>query len=469
MSWAQHRRRRAVEAGLPPLVRTSRGPDHPVTPAQHRLWLLDQAGPRIAYNITLSRRLRGPIDLVALRHATRVVSRRHEALRTTFAEAGGQVRQRLHADLPPEVVLREPPPGGPPFTEADIRRMVDAEATRPMCLRTGPLLRLWLVRCAPTEHVLVLSVHHIVADGWSLRVIAAELAAVYRARVDGDEAGLPPVDLHLVDVVDWRRSWLRGEHLQRYLDFADRSGVLRAVASPPLPPTRSDPVAGTGVRHGFDVAPGVADRLRRYAADLGLTLFTVMLAAYALLLTRHGGGRDLLIGSPAANRSRPELARVVGYLVTIMPLRLVMDADERVADLLTRVGAAVTDAFAHQAATIEDLLTAADPHTDLRTAYPITALFALHSFHRGDTVLAATTDEPYPIHAKDTEFPLALSILDGGPELHGYLGYDPRQYDAALADRLVTDYRSILTAMAAADPDARTAALLTARDDPGRP
>ncbi|MEU0486521.1 condensation domain-containing protein [Streptosporangium sp. NPDC006013] len=447
--WAAQRRRRQVERDAPPIRSVERPGPHPLSPTQRRLWRLERSGVHggLAYNVTMARLLHGPLDAVALREAANEVARRHEALRTVFSEDDGVPGQTVLTECPPEFTVINLRGIGPHDRQAAAQRMADTQATRPMDLTAGPPFRVQLLRLAEDEHVIVVCVHHIVADGWSLQVIVGEMAALYNARVAGEPPALPEPEFHLVDVVGWQQAWLRGPTLDRYLKFWRPRRVPVAAAlplAPNLSPPRSEPSAGHGNRIHFQIPGPTARVLRRLADEAGTTLFGVLLACYALLLYRHGAAHEIVIGSPAANRNRPELSRVVGYLAHIVPLTVGIDLRDDFRSLLTRVHDTATESFAHQALSVEQLVESTDPAADPVASYPITTLFALHSFHRGDIRLTRLRDEPYHIVTKDTEFPLSFSVFDTNNALTGYAGHHSGIYPPQQVARLVDDFLAIL-------------------------
>src|SRR5215468_8686737 len=279
---------------IPPVERT--GP-LPMSFGQQRLWFLHDFQPGGAeYHSALALRLTGPLDVAALTGGLHALQERHESLRTTFDEAAGELEQTLAE-----------------------------EYSRPFDLREGPLFRALLVRCGADEHVLMLTAHHIVIDGWSMGVLVSELAALYDAACRGAEATLPPLPVQYADFAVWQRQRLSGPVLDQQMGYWKRQ--LSGVSPVELPTDRPRPAVRTsaGAAHEFTVPADVVDTLRRLARAHGTTLFTTLVAGCQLLLARYTGQDDIAVGTVTSGRGRPELERLVGFCVNTLVLRSRVD------------------------------------------------------------------------------------------------------------------------------------------------
>src|SRR5579864_1730966 len=305
------------------LAPVPRGQDLPLSFAQQRLWVLDQlevAG--TTYHIAVALRLRGALSAAALSAALAELSARHESLRTSFPKVAGQPVQRVA------------PPRAAALPLVDLRRLtvasrqpemerVSANLTRqPFDLATGPLLRTALVALAEDEHLFVLTLHHIVADGWSLRVLVHDLAAFYQAAVSGEPAGLAPLPVQYPDFAVWQRRWIAGDRLEAQLSYWRR----QLAGLPPALPLAIDGPRRVGrgqlgTRH-LRLTPARTADLRELARREGATPFMVRLAAFAALLWRHTGQEDIPIGTPIANRERVELEPMIGFFVNTVVMRI---------------------------------------------------------------------------------------------------------------------------------------------------
>ncbi|WP_032620075.1 condensation domain-containing protein, partial [Pseudomonas syringae] len=308
----------------PPITAVERGGGHTLSSAQKRLWFLAQMeGGNAAYHMPLNLRLRGPLQVAALERSFNQLVARHEALRTTFFAVEGEGRQRVCAAetiIPlPVIDLR-----GEHDAQARLLALIDAEGSKPFDLAVGPLMRVSLVKLADDDHVLLLTQHHIVSDGWSMGVLTRELGLLYEAAIQqpaahGQSLPLPPLAVQYVDYAAWQRQWLSGEVLD-----AQRRYWRETLSGAPLLlelPTDHKRPAAQDYRGGF--VPLVFDRaltarLRVLATQQGTTLFMNLLAAWSLLLMRLSGQDDVVIGVPSANRSQQELEGLIGFFVNTL-------------------------------------------------------------------------------------------------------------------------------------------------------
>lgn len=505
--WDMVRQRRRLEREFPPITpapRTANGPGpcEPLSPTQRRLWLHERS-PRLAgaiNNVTMACRLVGELDPPALLAAARAVARRHEALRTVVAAPGGEPYQLVVADLEPWLCVDhaadiadadgdagtagdtdpgadpgvdtgpglDPGPGTGPGTGADAvaERWVAEQAARPFDLAEGPLFRLALLRLTGRDHLLFVAMHHIVSDGSSLHLLLTEVSALYAAARRGLDPPLAPPRLHQVDFVRWQRDCLRGPVLERYLRYGREQLTGSVPALPPdlvpageaaTAPAPAREVGLAGARVYFGVPAELERQLRTLARQAGTTLFVVMLAGYQALLHLRGGQPVVVLATPAANRGRPELDRVLGYLVNIVPLRTEVRAELTFAELCDRAHGVFVRAYAHQALPLETLWEAVRGDAPPEREPPLSMFFALHrEAGPGGLDLPGVRVQPCPINAKDTYYPLAMSIHDTGDALTGRLAYNVAMYRAGTARRLVDEYLALLT-LTAADPQRRIA------------
>jgi hypothetical protein len=429
--WEMIKKRRQLEREVPPVLVGRRDAPFPLSASQDRLWRVAQTArtASIAYNVTYSVRLVGPLDYAAFWGAVRKLAERHEALRTVFGVRDGGPVQLVRAELEPETSLVDGADGPPAGDDPHAGSWVDAEAARRFDLAVGPLFRVALYRARPDEHVMFVAVHHIVFDGWSLNVVLRELSTLYRSQLGGAAAKLPPPPLHFGDFVLWQRAWLRGPTLERYVDFWRRQ--LPSDASRPLVPPRSpstgDSVAGG--RAAFTVSRPITVGLRDLAREFSTTLFVVLLAAYQAVLHLESGRDDIVVAVPAANRARPELGQVVGYLVSVLPIRTRIRGDLAFRELLERVEQVVARAYAHQAMSWELLVENVELDGVDPDELPMSVFFAEYTrVGRGALDLPGVTASPFPITEKDTEFPLALVLFDEGEEVTGELSFNWDMY-----------------------------------------
>jgi len=443
-----------VSEAAPPIRPRERPEAIPLSFAQERLWFLDRFDPgSSAYNIPAAFRLRGTLDLATLTAALSEIVRRHEALRTTFAGTADGARQVIHPPfrLAPAVVDLQD--GSHPDVETLARR----EAERPFDLETGPLVRATLLRLAPDEHVFLLTLHHIVADGWAAGLFVGELAALYRAlyRTGGEgtsplEEALPPLPVQYADFALWQREWLTGDVLEGELAYwRERLAGAPEVLELPTDRPRPSVITPQGRRHPVLVGAELTDGLRRLARTEGTTLFAVLLAAFDALLYRMSGQDDLVVGTPVANRTREEIEGLIGMFVNTLALRVGVEGDPSFRALLGRVHQASTEAYAHQELPFEKLVGELQPERS-RSHTPIfQVMLSLHD--AGMTRLELPDLELEPIEARGAtaKFDLTLALTETPDGLRGILGYRQALFDATTVERLGERLDALLRAVVA--------------------
>ena len=338
----------------------------PLSFAQERLWFLDQLAPGTTlYNMPSSLHLAGRIDPAALEASLNEIVRRHEALRTTFAVIDGRPAQLVAPEL--RLPLRVIPLTGGSREERrrEAVRRGDAEIRQPFDLQRGPLVRATLLRLGEAEHVLLVTMHHIVADGWSVGVLLGELETLYAAFSRGRPSPLPELPVQYGDYAVWQREWLAGEVLRRQVDYW-RGQLAGAPPALDLPADRPRPPAQTfrGSCQTLRLPPELMDALRAAMEAQGVTLFMVVLTAFQLLLSRLSGQEDVCVGTPIAGRSRAETEPLIGFFLNNLVLRTDLSGDPTFRELLGRVREVALGAFAHQDLPFERLLAELDPPRD---------------------------------------------------------------------------------------------------------
>ncbi|MBK8724490.1 MAG: amino acid adenylation domain-containing protein [Holophagaceae bacterium] len=436
----------------------------PASHAQARLWFLDQviAEPAV-YNIPLALRLRGPLQVEALRESLRQVARRHESLRTTFRWLEGQPHQVIAAEGNIELALVDAAEATAEASGEDreVRGLALAreEARRPFDLKAGPLLRATLFRVAPEVHILVLCMHHIVSDGWSMALLLQELKACYRAVCLGEAPSLPALPVQVADVSQWQREQLQGALLERQLAYWRRQleGVPVLLdlpqdhARPPISSHR-------GAHAARSLPRSLAEALKALARQEGVTLFMTLLAGFQLLLARTCGQEDLVVGSPIAGRMRPEVAPLIGLFVNMLALRTDLSGEPTVRELLGRVRTKALGAFQHQDLPFEGLVEALNPPRSRSHAPLFQVMFVLQNDPRTDATFLDLEEQGLDLDAGFSMFDLGLSMWESDQGLEARLDYATDLFDAATAERLLELFQRVLEGMAAA-PEQRIARL----------
>ncbi|MBC8646893.1 MAG: amino acid adenylation domain-containing protein, partial [Thermoanaerobaculia bacterium] len=354
----------------------------PASFAQQRLWFLHELDPgSSAYNLPVLLRVAGPLDTGALERAVNEVVARHETLRTSFAVTEGEPVQVIAPELRVPLVVREVGGTLAANLEEEALRLATAETRRPFDLRTGPLFRANLWRLQRDDHVLLLNMHHAVADGWSFAVLLAELAELYEATSQGAPSPLPALPLQYADFAVWQRSLLTGRTLERRIAHwkTRLEGAPERLALPSDRP-RGRVAGSEGAVASRAFSGELVESVRRFSQREGATPFMTMFAAFALLLHRLTGERDLVVGTPIAGRTRPELEKLVGLFINTLTLRVDLSGDPTVRGLVARVRDAALDAYAHQDLPVEKLVESLRPHRD-PSRNPLFQVLFLH--HRG--------------------------------------------------------------------------------------
>ncbi|MEU1014063.1 non-ribosomal peptide synthase/polyketide synthase [Streptomyces sp. NPDC005898] len=451
--------------GRPGLVPVARDAVAPMSHAQQRLWFLHEFEPDGAeYVTTLALRLRGTLDAGALRAALGAVVARHESLRTTFDSVDGHGIQRVHPPHDVPLPLRDLTRLGAGEREAALRRLLNEERLNPFDLREGPLLRAGLLRLAEHEHVLALTLHHIVTDGWSTSVLLGDLAHFYRAELGVTQSELAPLPVQYADYAHWQRTagdTETAEHLAYW------KGQLADTAPLELPTDRPRPAVRTsaGATARLVVPATTARRLTRLARDHGTTLFTTLVAAAQTYLARLSGAEDITVGTVNAGRDRPETQALVGFFVNTLVLRSRAEADRPFTAFLGDVRQTVQDAFAHQDVPFERVVDEVQPVRDTSRSPLFQVMVVLQNTPAAALDLPGLDVADVEPDSEQTAFDLTLEFAEtASGDLHALLTYNTDLFDAATADRMAGQLGVLLHAVAE-DPRRPLGALPLASDD----
>ncbi|MET4677050.1 MULTISPECIES: non-ribosomal peptide synthetase [unclassified Luteibacter] len=444
-------RLRIGDTGLEVIPRASRGDSAPLSHAQQRLWFLAQLeGDSATYHIPLTVRLDGDLDVAALRSAFRRLLARHESLRTVFvAEHGRPHTMVLDEDRGPD--LHHDDLRDRPDIEAALTRFLAEDRNRPFDLAAGPLVRASLVRVGESRHVLQLTLHHLVADGWSLGIVAAELGALYVAGVDGVNSLLPPLPIQYADYALWERDRMSGDRLTAQAAYwrrqlADAPSLLTLPTDRPRPARQS--FAGAFLPLTLD--PTLTRALKRVAHKHGTTLFMVVLAAWAAVLSRLAGQSEVMIGTPTAGRGREELEALIGFFINTLALRIDLAAPHDVASLLDHVRQVALDAQAHQDLPFDQVVEIAQVPRRVDRTPLVQVLFAWQSHDEGRLSLPGIAVEPLP--AFDwVKFDIELILSDVDGSIQGGFNYATALFDDDTMARHAGYLHTVLEAMVADD------------------
>ena len=428
--------------------------------AQERLWFLNRFEPGSAfYNVPAASRLRGPVDLAALRRTLDEIVRRHEALRTTIAEREGQPVQVIAPALAlpfPVVERRDLPPAE---REREAARLAAEEAQLPFDLERGPLLRCTLVRFAADDALLLVTLHHIVSDAWSLGIFFGEISALYEGFARRRPVELPELPVQYADFAQWQREWLRGEVLERFLAFW-RGQLAGAPAVLELPTDHPRPEVQTfrGALTHFALPAALAGALSALGQRLGATLFMTLLAVYAALLERYTGQRDIVIGSPIANRNRAEIEGVIGFFVNTLVVRVELAAEASFVELVERVADGTLAGYDHQDLPFEKLVAELQPQRDLGRNPLFQVMFSLQNTPTLAANMVSADPRMAEVGTGTAKFDLALLMGESAGTVTGAAEYNTDLFDAVTIERLVEHFLNLLGS-AAADPGRRLSEL----------
>jgi len=436
----------APAAQTPPIQPVPRGEPLPVSFAQQRLWFLDQLNPgSIEYLIAIALRLAGELDEAVLAKSLGEIVARHEVLRTRFEVAEG---------VPVQVI--EPPAGlALPVTdlsgltgqqaEIEVSAAISAESARPFDLGTAPLLRGRLLRLPGREHVLILVMHHIAADGWSFEVFARELATLYSAFAQGKSSALEPLPIQYADFAVRQREWMQGEVLERQLGYwRHRLSELVPLELPSdhrRPPVRSV----RGAWHGFRVPQVLTAELRELSRREGVTLFMTLLAAFQVVLSCYSGQTDIAVGTPIANRNRAEIEDLIGFFLNTLVMRTDLSGNPSFTELLARVRDTALGAYAHQDLPFERLVEILRPERSLSHAPLFQTMFNLQNISDHGWELQGLQITTEPLERDVVKYDLTLEVSEHDEELSCLIGYSTDLFEPPTVARMAGHFRAVLS------------------------
>ena len=418
--------------------------------AQQRLWFLGQIeGVSAAYHIPLGLRLSGLLDEAALQRSLDVLVGRHEALRTTFYTIDGEVYQRIEAEDVGFCLYREDMSS---FADGQERLTgyVREEASAPFDLEHGPLIRGRLIRTGDEEHVLLITMHHIVSDGWSMGVLIRELSALYKAFSRGESDPLRPLAIQYADYAAWQRQWLSGERLAEQSSYWQRT-LADAPAVIDLPADRHRPVQQD---FSGDTVPLVLDEaltagLQALSRRHGLTLFMTVLAGWALVLSRLSNQEEVVIGTPSANRGRLEIEGLIGLFINTLALRVDLSGSPTVEQLLERVKTTALEAQANQDLPFEQVVDLIKPVRSLSHTPVLQVMFAWQNNEVGVLDLPGLEVSGVGGGYQAAKFDLTLSLRESGGQIVGGLNYATALFDRETIERWSGYLHKVLSEMVA--------------------
>ncbi|MDM8560647.1 non-ribosomal peptide synthase/polyketide synthase [Candidatus Parabeggiatoa sp. HSG14] len=432
------------EHQAPTIVSISREQTLPLSFSQQRLWFLDQLeGEEATYKISTALRLEGRLDRNALEQSLAEVVQRHETLRTTFQTLNGEpIAQLSEEDFKLTVVDLQDLPGN---GEAEVQHLAILEAQYPFELAKGPLFRATLWKLGPHSHVLGITMHHIISDGWSMGVFAQELSTLYNDFSSGKKSPLPPLPIQYVDFAHWQRQWLTGDVFEKQVNYwkqqlADAPALLQLPTDRPRQAIPHFQCASVYLQ----LTPELTAQLKKLSQLNNVTLFMTLLAAFATLMSRYSGMSDLVIGSPIANRTHHQIESLIGFFLNTLALRINLEGNPRFSELLQRVQQVALEGYAHQDLPFEKLIEELHPERTLSHTPLFQVLFVLQNTPETVCNLRNLTVTELTIDAFSTPYDFDFNWIDTSQGLMGLLTYNTNLFNQVTMERMLGHFQTLL-------------------------
>jgi acyl carrier protein len=440
--------RRTGQPEVPAIVKVQRDKPLPLSFAQQRLWVLDRIEPNNPlYNIPRALRLKGNLHIEALTSALNEIVRRHESLRTIFvAGADGEPLQVIAESLKIEVPVRDLSSLPRENAENSARQIAAEEARTPFNLSSGPLLRPALLKLDEQEHVLLLTMHHIISDAWSSGVFFRELGEIYTAFLQGKPSPLPDLAIQYADYAAWQRNYLQGQILENQLNYW-RKHLSGAPALIQLPSDRSRPAVRQflGAYEPIPLAGDIAAAIKSFSGRHGVTPFMTMLAAFKALLSRYSGEKHIVLGTDIANRTTDETERLIGFFINLLPLRTDLSGDPTFKELVLRVREVALGAYAHQDIPFDKLVEDLRPERSLSHNPIVQALFVMQNIPQQRRELPGLELKPFPASITRSKFDIAVFVREGANGMFQDWLYSTELFDRDTITRIASNYEYLLS------------------------
>ncbi len=421
---------------------------HPLTFTQQQLWFINQLQPGTAtYNIPVAIHLTGKLNVSVLVRSFNEIIQRHDILRTSFEVVDGEPIQKVADAIAfslPEIDLCHL---SDEQQQTEVQKLSQQEAQLSFDLGQAPLLRAKLLHLH-TESILVINLHHLVGDGWSIKVLVQELSTIYQAFCAGKSSQLPQLAVQYTDFVYWQRNWLQGEVIEKYLAYWKQQlggnlPVLQLPTDRPRPPIQTF----RGAQQKFVLSTTLTESIKQLSQQEGATLFMTLLAAFQTLLYRYTGQEDILVGSPIANRNRAELDQLIGCFVNTLVLRTNLEGNPTFTELLGRVRKVAIEAYNHQDLPFEKLVEALQPNRDLSYNPLFQVMFVLHN------PAANSIWKTEELETGTAKFDICLSMIDSEEGLTGFIEYSTDIFNPDTINRLLVHFQTLLESIVAKPQD----------------
>ncbi|MDZ7375500.1 MAG: amino acid adenylation domain-containing protein [candidate division KSB1 bacterium] len=439
---------------MPAIEPMPRDQEIPLSFAQQRLWFLDQLQPNSPfYNIPIALRAIGNLNISALKQSLQQVIQRHETLRTSFKVSKGKPYQIIsdQAEIKIEIIdLTQMNKGD---QELRVQQLATEEAIRPFDLSSGPLLRVSIIRLQPEQHVILVTMHHIISDGWSMAIFIKEVAACYQAVCQDQAISLPNLPIQYADFANWQRRWLTGSVLEQQLDYwkqqlAGLPPMLELPTDKPRPAIQSANGAALTRKLSLDLLKSA----KNFSGQENVTLFMTLLAAFKTLLFRYTGQGDIAVGIPHASRNRSEIEGLIGFFVNTLVLRTQLGDAPSFKELVRRVREVTLAAYAHQDLPFEMLVEAIQPQRDLSHTPLFQVMFVMQNMPLEPLELPGLTFEPIQIETRTAKFDLSLIASEASDGLEVIVEYNTDLFYPATIQRIMEHFERVLH-LALSHPD----------------
>lgn len=437
----------ATDCSFEPILSIKRSGDLPLSFAQQRMWFLYQLESQSPfYNEGLQLRVAGVLNVEALQQSVNEIIRRHEILRTTFPAVDGKPLQVIF----PSLAMNIPVLDLQGLEAAEIQQIITKEARQPFDLSNGPLLRVTLLRLGPESHVLVLIMHHIITDGWSMGIFIQELSSLYQTFTLSSPLLLPELPIQYADFAVWQRQWLTEEIQKQQLNYwkqqlAGATPLLELPTDKPRPPVETF----SGATQKFQIDPNLSKQIKTFSQQSGATLFHTLLAAFVVLMFRYSGQDDICIGSPIANRNRREIETLIGFFVNILVLRHQIEGNPSFNEFLSQVRQVATSAYTHQDVPFEQVVEALQPERSLSYNPLFQVVFVLENFLLDTLELPDVTLTPQFVERGTSQFDLTLAVWDTKQGLIGSWEYNSDLFEPDTIARMTSHFQTLLAAIIA--------------------
>lgn len=423
----------------------------PLSFAQERLWFLEQLDPNQAlYNELIALRLRGIIDIPALQKSINEIVSRHESLRTTFSTVDGQPAQIIAPNLSINLPIVSLQSLSSSEQENSVQSLAIEEASQPFDLGKGPLIRVKLLQLEQTEHILLLTMHHIICDRWSFAILLQELIPIYQAFSSGQPPTLAELPIQYADYAVWQKQYVTGEVLEKQISYwqkqlANAPALLELPIDYPRPPI----ISNRGSKLFFKISPELTQALKKISQQEEATLFITLLTAFKVLLYRYTQQTDILIGTTIAGRNREEIEKLIGFFVNTIVLRTHLDDRPTFRELLRRVRQVALDAYAHQDLPFEQLVEKLQPQRSLSHTPFFQVMFQLQNTPNQTLELPGLTWETLQFHNETSKFDLSLAMVESEAGLIGHFEYKTDLFESETITRMQGHWQTLLEGIVA--------------------